>query len=378
MRKIAIVITLPVPSGQASVNRILSYAKGLVECGDIVDILSSGVAPTGKQHVLIDGIGVYNLGEGKSTSALFKALMAIRKQLKTGKYDVVISATNSLLLIYPLYFCCKAIGAKFAQEKSEFPFVLMKKGLVRKLWAAFYVNTTYKLMDGLIVMTHPLMEYFRGKARKDCKFIEMPMTVDSTRFDIEKHHDETLGDYVAYCGDMSGNKDGVANLIEAFSYVEQERPDVKLVLIGGTTQPAEFEKLKQRVKELNLNRVVFYGRAERSQMPQLLKNAKVLALARPSSLQSTGGFPTKLGEYLSTGNPVVVTAVGDIPQYLNERNAFVIEPDNNEVFGKTILKVLSDYSRAMEIGAEGKRTAEAVFNYKVQSRRLHEFINNEL
>ena len=378
MKKVLIVNTLPVPSGNASVNRILSYAKGMVECGDSVDIVSSGMALDGNAEAYIDGIGIFNNGRSKSVKSLFGALWKIISKIRRGKYDVIISTTNSLLLIYPLFLSSKLIGAKLLQEKSEFPFVLMRRGVLNKLWAFFYVNTTYKLMDGIIVMTNPLYEYFQKKTKKDCKFIVMPMTVDGSRFNVDRKRDDSLGDYIAYCGDMSGNKDGVTNLIKAFSYVEPKINDVSLLLIGGTTDIKEYEKLQQLVKDLGLKKVVFYGRADRSQMPQLLKNAKVLALARPSSLQSKGGFPTKLGEYLSTGNPVVVTAVGDIPQYLNETNAFVVEPDNNEAFANALIYVLSNNEKALLVGEEGKKVAEKVFNYKVQSRRLHEFINNEL
>ena len=49
----------------------------------------------------------------------------------------------------------------------------------------------------------------------------------------------------------------------------------------------------------------------------------MLVLARPDNIQAKGGFPTKLGEYLATGNPVVVTKVGEIPNYLIDGvNAF--------------------------------------------------------
>ena len=59
-------------------------------------------------------------------------------------------------------------------------------------------------------------------------------------------------------------------------------------------------------------------------MPKYLCNAKLLALARPDSIQAQGGFPTKLGEYLATGRPVVVTKVGEIPDYLEDGvNAFL-------------------------------------------------------
>lgn len=373
MSKIAFINTLKIPSGEASVNRILSLAKGLVECGDNIDIISSNVNKEYANGEKVDGIRIFNLGKKKSIIGLLNALMRIINQLYKEKYDAVVSTTNSLLLIYPLAIACKLVNTKLIQEKSEFPFSLMKKGLFNKLYSKFYVNTTYKLMDAMIIMTTPLLEYFQNKVRKNCKFIHIPMTVDSTRFEIPKTTSE-YGDYVAYCGNMSGNKDGVENLIESFKYVLIQNPQLKLLLIGGTNDDQELRILKQKAGEISEN-IIFYGKANRNQIPQLLRNATILALARPSSLQSSGGFPTKLGEYLSTGNPVVVTAVGDIPSYLNESNSYVVQPDNNQLFGEAINIAYNDSNKSKEIGKEGNKLAQSVFDYKAQSKRLHNFIN---
>ena len=364
--KVAIVNTLPVPSGNASVNRFLGYGKELVKNGVEVDVLSSASF----EDSILDGVQIHSCGKRKG---MVGALMEILSKVRKGKYDAVILISNSLLLIYPLWMVCKTHGIKLLQEKSEFPFVLMKKGALRKLFAKFYVNTTYRLYDGLIVMTYPLMEYFKDKVRKGCQLFEMPMTVDTERFSIEKQ-DTEYGDYIAYCGNMAGNKDGVLNLIEAFNIASPKIPDVKLLLIGGSSNQEDWDRIVGFVKETGNDNIILYGKASREEMPALLKNAKALALARPSSLQSTGGFPTKLGEYLATGNPVVVTAVGDIPQYLNESNAFVVAPDNNKAFADALVKVFSDYDMAKWVGQKGKELSQTVFSAKVQSQRLHDYL----
>ena len=371
--RIVIVNTLPVPSGAASVNRLLSYAKGMVEIGDEINVLSSAYSDFTAGE--ITGVNYINCGKGKGALCLLSSLFRILTDVWSAKYDAVILVSNSLLLIYPLAIVCKLRDIKYLQEKSEFPFVLMKKGLLAKMWARFYTSTTYKLFDGLVVMTKPLMEYFSTKVKKSCKLIEVPMTVDLERFAIGKTESQ-YGDYIAYCGNMAGNKDGVINLIEAFNIASKQIPNVKLLLIGGSTTPEDLVKIKDFAKNKGDGRIIFYGKATREEIPQLLVNAKALALARPSSLQSTGGFPTKLGEYLATSNPVVVTAVGDIPRFLNDTNSFIVEPDNNQAFAMQIVKIFSDYANAQEVGKHGREVAEQNFNYKVQSPRIHDFIQD--
>ena len=73
--KIAIINTLPVPSGNASVNRLLSYAKEIVPLGNDVTVLSSGKSD--EKEGVIDGVKYRNYGY----RGLIKALLAIMKEL---------------------------------------------------------------------------------------------------------------------------------------------------------------------------------------------------------------------------------------------------------------------------------------------------------
>jgi len=374
-----IVTTMPFPSGAASVNRIISYSKGLVELGLKVTVFSSNIGNT--KYQIIDGI-IYKSFQKKSNNKLFGLYYRVISVIKLlyniliskEKFNTIILVSNSLVLIYPLFILCKILGINFIQEKSEYPFVLKKKSLFGRLYAKFYVSTTYKLFDGLIIMTNPLYNYFENKVKRNCKLIVAPMTVDVTRFNnINKKN--YFGDYIAYCGDIGGNKDGVRNLIHAFSLVEDKYPELMLLLIGGTKNIADLEQLKNYSIELKTKRVCFLGQVDRNKIPSLLSNSKLLALARPNSLQSTGGFPTKLGEYLSTGKPVLVTKVGDIPLYLSdEENAFLVEPDDNNAFANKIIYILDNYNFALDIANKGKELTETIFNYKVQAKRLCKYL----
>lgn len=371
---IKVINTLPVPSGQASVNRLLSYSKGLVDMGNEVTVMSSGYMPSSAEPDIIDGVRIYNFGKKLfKPLSLLCALCSMTKVLLKEKTDAVFLVSNALLLIWPLYFICKLRGIKYLQEKSEYPFSIMKKGMINKLYSKFYVNTTYRLFDGLIVMTKPLMNYFKELVSKDCKLFEMPMTVDVDRFLKEKIPNNPNSDYIAFCGSLS-NTNGISNLIEAFSFVEPLFPNLKLLIIGGTSNAKEMDNYQKAVAQYGLKNVVFYGRVDRDEIPDLLINAKTLLLARPSNMQASGGFPTKLGEYLATGTPVVVTAVGDIPLYLNSSNSFIVKPDDNKAFADRIIEILSDESHAAKIGKEGQKLALTVFNAREQSKRLDNYL----
>ena len=170
---------------------------------------------------------------------------------------------------------------------------------------------------------------------------------------------------------LDGNKDGVSILIESFAIIANEFPTLKLQLIGSLKNQSTNQKLKFLINKFNIeNRVIIIESAQRDEIPALLCNSDILALARPNNKQAEGGFPTKLGEYLATGNIVVITDVGEIGLFLKDKiNSFISEPDSAEKFSQKIREaMLSDNTQ--KIGIEGKKLVYNEFNYLTQATIL--------
>lgn len=387
------------PIGMAATNRILSYSKGIVELSNSVEVIC--LRPTEREYGIIRNQNVKGQYNGikyeyvsgttiwpEANKKKFKKLLYILKGLLNSirlikkinnleRVNCLLLYSNSFFNIIFFYFVSRFLKIRYIQEKSEFPFVLNKKSIIGKLYANFYVNHIYKLFDGMIIMTNPLIQYFKTRIRKDTKLAHIPMTVEGERFINNKIKINEKSKYIAYCGSPSGNKDGVPILIKAFSIISKKYPNIKLYIIGDTPGTNVLQDLKNLAKKLNIeHKVVFTGTVTRDNMPEYLCNASILALARPTSLQAKGGFPTKLGEYLATGNPVVVTKVGEIPDYLKDgESAFLAEPDSAEAFAEKLDYVLSHPEIAKSVGLKGREIALKYFNYKTQAKRIINFID---
>lgn len=235
-----------------------------------------------------------------------------------------------------------------------------------------------KRVKGLIVISHALKEYFIQKGVQPSNIHTVNMTVDDARFEgIRK--EPVKEKYIAYCGTVSNNKDGVDDLIKAFALVAKKHRDVLLYIVGKIPSQKENDANIKLINELGLQRkVVLTGVVKASDMPQLLTNAEILALARPDNVQAKYGFPTKLGEYLLTGNPVVITRVGDIPLYLQDGiNALIATPGNPEEFADKLIWAL-DHPRECEvIGERGKEVALTSFNANNETEKLMNIIQFE-
>ena len=110
---------------------------------------------------------------------------------------------------------------------------------------------------------------------------------------------------------------------------------------------------------------------------RIMAGARCLVLARPDSLQARAGFPTKLGEYLALGRPVVVTKVGEIPRYLEDGvSAYLVEPGDVAGLAKKINEVFADPVLAEQIGISGREVALKNFDYKVHAEELRDWIRS--
>lgn len=265
-------------------------------------------------------------------------------------------------------------GVRVFHERTESPDVLP---LPTQKQQKRYLDACKKL-SGLFVISTALKEYFVSKGVFKDRIGIINMTVDSRRFD-NIHKASGVEKYIAYCGTASNNKDGVDELIKAFALVCKKHNDVKLCIIGKTPSSDEKAGNLKLIKDLGLSeKVVFTGLVEASQMPQILMDATVLALDRPDSLQAQNGFPTKLGEYLMTGNPVVVTKVGDIPLFLKDgESALLAEQRNPEEFASKLCWALENPEEASIIGRKGKEVAMQSFNYLNETSKIVKCIFNQ-
>lgn len=229
-----------------------------------------------------------------------------------------------------------------------------------------------KLLDGLFVISRPLKDYFVENGVDESRIDIINMTVDPSRY-IGVERDDFEHQYIAYCGTASNRKDGVDQLIQSFSLLSRKYPNLYLYIIGSVS-PDDSNVLLAR--QLNIDdKVVFTGMVPYSDMPRMLTNAIILALARPDNKQAKYGFPTKLGEYLLTANPVVVTDVGDIPHFIVDgENGMVAKADDINSFSEKLDWLISHPNEAKKIGERGRETALALFNCNKEAKKIVNYI----
>jgi glycosyltransferase involved in cell wall biosynthesis len=377
------------PIGDAYTNRILAFARGFVEndCKVTLLIIFPGRNNQAEVRGNMDGFEyVFCAGLKRPDNWMLRKLVGIRGIVNMVReiilihrrkpVDTILTFSQNFSQNFPVYLWSRISKTVFVRENNEFPRKVLRRGHSRlNLFDRFFFSFVNRFYDGFIYISSTLVDFNKPMLKKNMSIEVVPIIVDTNRFVVP---DTDRKPWITYCGNLFGEKDGVTILIEAFSLIHQSFPDFRLVLIGNTSNATEFEKLKQRTEELGIaEKVVFTSFVHRNEIPGLLQQSSLLVLARPDNIQARGGFPTKLGEYLAAGKPVLVTATSDIPLYINHgTNGYLAQPCSATDFAEKMSMILSDYETAAKVGEEGKKLTASVFNHTFQAHRILSFIES--
>jgi glycosyltransferase involved in cell wall biosynthesis len=145
------------------------------------------------------------------------------------------------------------------------------------------------------------------------------------------------------------------NLLRAMRIVLAEQPRARLLVIGDGPERTATEKL---AAELGLaDRTVFTG--YRDDVPRLLRGLDVFTL----SSRIVECFPMALLESMAAARPAVCTAVGGIPEMIEEGlTGHVVPREDPEALAEGLLRVLRDPRSARAMGRAARERLEREFS----------------
>ena len=227
-------------------------------------------------------------------------------------------------------------------------------------------------MNGVFVISSNLKQYFVGYGVSPDKVHVINMIVDPKRFEGVQRN-PNVEKYIAYCGNVNkDSKDGVGDLIASFVRYHEKYSDRKLYIIGpivSQEQKQEYEEYLRLYKALDS--VVFTDSVSPTTIPQYFVDAEMLVLARPDNIQAKYGFPTKLGEYLLSGRPVVLTDVGNITDFLKDGvSAFIAKPGDINCISDKMMEVSANLEKNDSVAIAGKEVAMKEFNSSTEVLKI--------
>lgn len=396
--KIHFYINTSFPYGMAAAKRRLCYAKGLINEGHIIDVVVCqkcfdltdndtmpqegsyhgikykyvcGKYKHAKKFKLLRGLDYFFLDYIRS---FFYALKNIHRG------EVVYIYFYPIFLQILIVLAAKIKKAKLVKETCEHPSAL---GNVNSKWHKFCkwfeYNCIMPYYDGFIAISLDLSKFVNKYKSKKAKCIIIPILVEDQYKNKDMTHlkNEYAVPYIIHTGTMLEQKDGISMILRAYARVRRELKFQCRLVFTGPHATTECKYLPM-IKELGIeNDVDLLGLVSMERVAVLQYFAAMTIIYKKDNLQTRNCFPTKLGEMLICGVPVITTTVGDANLYLKDgKSAIIIQPDNLDVLVEKIQYILEHPLEARKIGAEGKKVAEEDFNPIFQGKRLSDFYNS--
>ncbi len=157
---------------------------------------------------------------------------------------------------------------------------------------------------------------------------------------------------------------GVDLFVRVAGVLSRDRPDVSFAVVGDGSQRAELETASR--DEGLAGRLAFLG-VVASAAPAL---ARFDVCVVPSRSE---GLPMVVLEAMALARPVVATAVGGIPEAVDDgATGILVRPEDPEALAAAIGSLLDDRERASAMGRAGRERVGARFSADEQRRRYLE------
>lgn len=384
---IVIISSVPFPYGNASDNAIYTFMDGFQEhgCKGEVVCLYPNIPIDIDVPEEGDYQGVnYRFLHGKvhrSKSRIrnkvdysFLSSWLLKRYLKKKSLEYNVTAlfvTHVGEVYYKHTKICHDLGIRTVLISCEYPEYLIQSSPERVQRFKVLSSET----DKYVFETKTLDDYTRNALGGNIDSIVIPATMPFD--DILKCKRTVTEPYIAYCGSIhSESKDGLKNIIRAYSDFHKTHPGYKLKFIGRVSRNDYFAELKDLVKELSLGDcVVFVGKVEREEYVQYLTNSKLMIVAKPKDSYYGGGLSSKVIEYLFSGNPVLMTDSDDYINYLTHlENVYFVNNNEPGTLSSALCHLFANPEILRQIGERGKEYAMGHFNYHKTTKGLLKFI----
>jgi glycosyltransferase involved in cell wall biosynthesis len=147
---------------------------------------------------------------------------------------------------------------------------------------------------------------------------------------------------------------GVEELIEAWS---------ALALKGWVLQlagPGSLDYRRKLALQFNPQNLDFLGEVTHEQAMLLMSQSDIFIL--PSH---TEGFPIAVLEAMATGNPIIASSVGAIPEMLSEDCGILIEPKNTVGIKDALLSLTQDKYLRTKLGENAREKARQYYSIDI-------------
>ena len=303
----------------------VNYANALSSTISFSALVSSRKEGSLKQFI---NQNVHYLFLNKKRTIDFGAVLRLRRFCITNNINFVHAHSSSYFLAMLVKLSYPKLQIIWHDHNGMSEFLSSRESVILRFSSYFF--------KGIIVVNHQLKNW--AAAELHCKkIIYLPNFTkkEENQISITALHG-TPGKRILCLANLRVQKNHFM-LIDIADRVRVSHPEWTFHLVGKEFEDEYHAAVIKDIEDRNLQQHVFiYG--SKSDTAAILTQSDIAILS-----SSSEGLPVALLEYGLYEKPVVVTAVGEIPQIIvNGENGLMVEPTDNEAFYAALVTLIED------------------------------------
>lgn len=177
---------------------------------------------------------------------------------------------------------------------------------------------------------------------------------------------------IVHVGNVRPGK-GHDTLVDATAALLRRRPDVTVVSVGGEKYSGSLDMLRIRAREAGLEGALRFLGPRRDALAFI---AAADVYVNPSEVE---GLPVTILEAMALGRPVVATAVGGVPELVEDReNGMVVPPGSPDALAEVIHELLESPGMQAHLGRAAAATVTAEYGLEPMVRAFEDIYRRVL
>jgi glycosyltransferase involved in cell wall biosynthesis len=189
------------------------------------------------------------------------------------------------------------------------------KGLLRKI----ITKVVVKNADAVSTVSSNLSESMQRHGLKNRNYIVLPNVVDTDAYVPAASSSVKKKKRFIHISCFEDRSKNISGLIRVIGLLSKTRSDFECLMVG---EGIDLQKMKLLAAELGLKEpvITFAGLLENENLVKAYQDADFMVM-----FSNFENMPVVISESLSCGLPVIATAVGGIPEYINQDNGRLVE-----------------------------------------------------
>lgn len=210
-----------------------------------------------------------------------------------------------------------------------------------------YRRIMFRWSAGAIPISHEIQDRIRSLAGSGYPMCLVPVLVDCEEIgspSLEYRDAPQKQPVLLWCGMVDGYKRDPLFLIDSLAALKSPVGKSAVLRIAGPcTDSCRNELLSYAAsKNISPDRIDIVGYVSDEQLAGYCARAYALLMPLWPDDRSLTRFPTKMGQYLASGRPIVTARVGEIRHFLTGETAMFYPPGDAEGLASSLDRLLSD------------------------------------